>query len=234
MSIVDLKKRIRSAGEAAAAAAHNGLAGFGLLVVLFLVIGGPNHWPGDAIASWAIDVPEVRATSGDGATEPPRAAPAGPPQRALATYLSRKYRVSADATEQLVGEAFHAAQRTGLDPLLILAVMAVESSFNPIAESTYGAKGLMQVVPRFHLDKLAYHGGEHTVLDPRTNIRVGAEILSDYIRRAGDLQAGLQMYAGAAADPENMYSQKVLAEKHRLRQAAATAPGRPAAAGSDA
>ena len=131
-------------------------------------------------------------------------------------------------------EAFHAGRRTGLDPLLILAVMAVESSLNPSAESEYGAKGLMQVVPRFHLDKLAYHGGEESVLDPRTNIRVGAEILRDYIQRAGDLRTGLQMYAGAVEDAASQYAQRVLAEKSRLGQAASSPTGRRVATGPDA
>jgi soluble lytic murein transglycosylase-like protein len=233
MRLVDLKDRMRRGGEALAAAVHNGLAGFGLLALLFLVTGVPNHWPEEAVASAAVDVPVVHATFGV-APEPAQADPAALRQRAVATYLARKYRVASDATEELVGEAFHAAKRTGLDPLLILAVMAVESSFNPIAESTYGAKGLMQVVPRFHLDKLADHGGEDSVLHPRTNIRVGAEILSDYIRRAGDLQAGLQLYAGAPEDPANQYSQKVLAEKARLREAESIPTPRPRIAGSDA
>jgi soluble lytic murein transglycosylase-like protein len=233
MRLVDLKDRMRRGGEALVAAVHNGLAGFGLLVLLFLVIGGPNHWPNEANAIASLDVPLVRA-AGSAAAEPVSAEIGGARQRALAAYLSRKYRVSGDATEELVVEAFHAGRRTGLDPLLILAVMAVESSLNPIAESQYGAKGLMQVVPRFHLDKLAYHGGEESVLDPRTNIRVGAEILRDYIQRAGDLQTGLQMYAGAVEDGANQYSQKVLAEKNRLGQAASSLPGRTASTGSDA
>lgn len=223
LKLVDVKARVRRGAETLIAAVHNGLAGFGLLVALFLLLGGPGDWPKDAGAASALDVPVVR-TSRDTATSTAAATSAAEPrQRALAAYLSRKYRVSGEATAELVGEAFRAAQRTGLDPLLILAVVAIESSFNPIAESTYGAKGLMQVVPRFHLDKLAYHGGEESVLDPRTNIRVGAEILSDYIRRAGDLQGGLQMYAGAVEDPANQYSQKVLAEKQRLRERAAAA-----------
>ena len=141
-------------------------------------------------------------------------------QEALASYLASRYRVSAAATRDLVSGAYRAAEVTNLDPLLILAVMAVESSFNPIAESAYGAKGLMQVVPRYHLERLAFHGGAETVLDPQTNIRVGAEILSDYIRRAGSLEAGLQLYGGATADADAQYAQKVLAEKRRMSQAA--------------
>src|SRR2546427_9065854 len=80
--------------------------------------------------------------------------------RALANYVSRKYRIAPDVTEQFVGAAYDAGRRVGLDPLLILAVMAVESRFNPVAESLMGAKGLMQVISRHHLDKLLLHGGE--------------------------------------------------------------------------
>jgi soluble lytic murein transglycosylase-like protein len=97
--------------------------------------------------------------------------------------------------------------------------MAVESRFNPVAESLVGAKGLMQVVPRQHLDKLVEHGGEDAVLDPATNIALGARILKEYIRRTGSLEAGLQFYNGALADPSSQYAQKVFAEKERLQQA---------------
>jgi soluble lytic murein transglycosylase-like protein len=118
-----------------------------------------------------------------------------------------------------VGAAHEAGREVGLDPLLILAVMAVESRFNPVAESLVGAKGLMQVVPRHHQDKLMEHGGEEAVLDPVTNIALGARILKEYIRRTGSLEAGLQFYNGALADPSSQYAQKVFAEKERLLQA---------------
>jgi soluble lytic murein transglycosylase-like protein len=101
---------------------------------------------------------------------------------------------------------------------LILAVISVESRFNPIAESNYGAKGLMQVVPKYHPEKFADQGGATAALDPRTNILVGTRILAEYIRRAGSLEAGLQLYAGASEDPMQGYAQKVIAERHRLRQ----------------
>jgi len=123
-----------------------------------------------------------------------------------------------------VSEAYVAGSATGVDPLLILAVMAVESRFNPFAESDFGAKGLMQVVPRFHLDKLAAHGGEEAVLDPRTNIHVGARILREYVRRTGSLEEGLQLYAGAGDDPTQGYAQKVIAEKRRMADVVARIP----------
>jgi len=139
--------------------------------------------------------------------------------RALANYVSRKYRIAPDVTEQFVGAAYDAGRQVGLDPLLILAVMAVESRFNPVAESLMGAKGLMQVIPRHHLDKLLEHGGEEAVLDPMINIALGARILKEYVRRTGSLEAGLQFYNGALADPSSQYAQKVFAEKERLQQA---------------
>ena len=141
-----------------------------------------------------------------------------PEYRSLAVYLSRRYKVAQDATEQLVGAAHTAGSRTGLDPLLILAVMAVESRFNPIAESVMGAKGLMQVIPKFHQDKLDALGGEDSVFDPMTNILVGARILKDAVRRGGGLMPGLQLYAGAFGDDSQQYAQKVMAEKERMQQ----------------
>jgi soluble lytic murein transglycosylase-like protein len=82
-----------------------------------------------------------------------------------------------------------------------------------------GAKGLMQVIPRHHQDKLGEHGGEGAVLDPTTNILLGARILKEYIRRTGSLEAGLQFYNGALADVSSQYAQKVMAEKERLQDA---------------
>src|SRR5204863_439614 len=82
--------------------------------------------------------------------------------------------IATAATERMVAAAFRAAREVGLDPLLVLAVISVESRFNPIAESVMGAKGLMQIIPRYHPVKLAAVGGEAAVWDPESNIVVGA------------------------------------------------------------
>lgn len=138
--------------------------------------------------------------------------------RALAEYLARRYRVSQDVTFDLVSWAHEVGRRLGLDPLLIIAVISVESRFNPIAESVAGAKGLMQIIPKYHGDKLEEFGGEQAVFDPATNIQVGAQILKEYIRHTGNLGIALQMYAGALADNEDQYARKVLYEKERLQR----------------
>ncbi len=139
--------------------------------------------------------------------------------RGVVDYVARKYRVAVPAVEVLVEGARASGNGVGLDPLLIIAVMAVESGFNPIAESPMGAQGLMQVIPRFHQDKLDAASGNNGLLDPLVNIQVGALVLKESIRRAGSLESGLQQYAGAVSDDEALYAAKVLAERQRIESA---------------
>jgi soluble lytic murein transglycosylase-like protein len=140
--------------------------------------------------------------------------------RALADFLAKRYRVSRDSLERFVRLAYAAGHSTQLDPLLILAVMAVESSFNPIAESVMGAKGLMQIIPEYHQDKLrSPHGGPANVHDPEINIVAGAKVLREYATRTDDdLAAALRLYGGVGADPQNPYASRVLSERERLEQ----------------
>ena len=140
-------------------------------------------------------------------------------QRAIAEFLAKRYRVAQDAVAGFVATAYRVGGEATVDPLLILAVMAVESRYNPVAESNLGARGLMQVIPKFHLEKLLAHGGEGALLDPHVNIQVGAQILREYLRRFGETETALQMYAGAFDEPNSTYAFKVLAERARLEQA---------------
>lgn len=137
-------------------------------------------------------------------------------QRALAEFISRRWRIAERAAASFVSIAYRAGQQHSVDPILILSVMAIESRYNPVAESVMGAKGLMQVIPKFHLEKLLDHGGEEALLDPDVNIHVGAQILREYYRRLGNQELALQMYAGAFDEPTLQYANKVYAEKARL------------------
>lgn len=192
---------------------HNGLAVVGLGALVILLMQGTRSASPDDGSGRATAFGTIRY-EGISLFEPADAE--NPRYRVIANYLSRKYKVASDATEQLVSGAYEAGKQVGVDPLLILAVMAIESRFNPIAESVMGAKGLMQVIPSYHQDKLVEHGGTEAVLDPMTNILVGARILKEYIRRAGSLEAGLQLYSGGFSDTTGQYAQKVMAEKARL------------------
>jgi soluble lytic murein transglycosylase-like protein len=144
--------------------------------------------------------------------------PLDPQQRTLAAHLARRFQVAGEGAGLAVFAAYRAAREVGLDPLLVLAMISIESSFNPAAESSMGAKGLMQIIPRFHLAKLDEHGGEDAVLDPESNIVVGTRILQEYVHRTGSLEAGLQQYNGASRDELAQYSQKVMAERSRLER----------------
>ena len=137
--------------------------------------------------------------------------------RRLGKYLAARYRISAAVATDIVTKAHAVGRRLEVDPALILAVISVESRFNPSAESTMGAKGLMQVIPRFHADKIASVGGEDRVFELEPNITVGARILKEYMRHTGDLFDALQMYVGASsAEDATEYSEKVARERDRL------------------
>lgn len=142
-------------------------------------------------------------------------------QAAVAFWLAKKYRVAPEPLGALVAEAYEIGDKTKLDPTLILAIMAVESSFNPFAQSPVGAQGLMQVMTKIHTDKYEGFGGNLAAFDPVTNLRVGVKVLQECIKRAGSVEGGLRQYVGATSDAtEGGYTAKVLAEQARLRQVA--------------
>ena len=142
-------------------------------------------------------------------------------QQNVTSWLAKRYRVAGDAANMLVSTAYMTAHEIKLDPLLILAVMAIESGLNPFAESPMGAKGLMQVMAKVHHDKFQEVGGTQAALNPVANIRVGAQILKDYVKRTGSVEGGLKTYVGAADfASDSGYGAKVLAEWDRLKQVA--------------
>lgn len=139
-------------------------------------------------------------------------------QASVARWISRRYKVAPEPVGALVQEAWALGRRAGIEPTLILAVMAVESSFNPFAQSPVGAQGLMQVMTRVHDDKFEVFGGNHAAFDPLSNLRVGVQVLKECISRAGSLHEGLRRYVGAAdIEDDGGYAGKVLAEQARLR-----------------
>lgn len=151
-------------------------------------------------------------------TTPASGAELNPTMSAALDSVAQRYRVAPEALQPIFAAAQQAARE--LDPLLIIAVIGIESGFNPFAQSVMGAQGLMQVIPRYHRDKLPPETPPTAFLDPVSNVRVGAQVLHEAIRRQGGLIEGLQYYAGAADDPERAYAARVIAEKQRLEIAA--------------
>ncbi|APW46932.1 lytic transglycosylase domain-containing protein [Rhodoferax antarcticus] len=146
-------------------------------------------------------------------------------QATVALWLSKKYRVAPEPVSAIVAEAYDIGKRVSLDPTLILAVMAIESGFNPFAQSHVGAQGLMQVMTRVHSDKYQSYGGEFAAFDPLANLRVGVKVLQDCIRAAGSIEGGLKYYVGAAnLEYDGGYTAKVMNEYVRLKQVALGKP----------
>ncbi|MGB5132735.1 MAG: lytic transglycosylase domain-containing protein [Steroidobacteraceae bacterium] len=80
-------------------------------------------------------------------------------------------------------------------PQLVLAVIDVESSFNPFAVSSAGAVGMMQVMP-FWPRELGLTTRD--LLDVEMNIRMGTSILAYYLERErGDYRRALARYNGS-------------------------------------
>jgi len=144
-----------------------------------------------------------------------------PEQRNISRFVARRYRLNLDDVQRFVAHAFRAAGEFRLDPYLVLAVMSIESNFNPNARSSAGAQGLMQVLTRVHLDKFAPFGGARAALDPVANITVGSRILKEYLVREGSVEGALKSYVGAALLPHDFgYGNKVLTERARIAAAA--------------
>lgn len=205
---------------------HNGFAllGLGLVFAIITLTARPDlREAGEfKLMTWLKERQEIAI----GFTEPEaieRVTAAEPkdlpkPQAALAFWLARKYGVAPEPLSVLVSEAFEIGAKAKLDPTLILAIMAIESGFNPFAQSPVGAQGLMQVMTKVHTDKYENFGGKLAAFDPVTNLRVGVKILQECIKRAGSIEGGLKFYVGAANLPDDGgYASKVLAEHARLQ-----------------
>lgn len=199
-------------------AARAMLALLGLTVLVAAALPGTRDLLLRQTAAWAEAWEDQNVNVTAGTIQAVAESAQGREQRAVAEFIAKRYRVAQDATAGFVATAYRVGGAWKVDPLLLLAVMAVESRYNPVAESNMGAKGLMQVIPKFHAEKLVEHGGEGALLDPDVNIQVGAQILREYLRRFGETETALQMYAGAFDEPNSSYAFKVLAERARLEQ----------------
>lgn len=136
-------------------------------------------------------------------------------KQAQVEYLVEKLRQSPQTMQRYVELAWkEASRRVGLDPELLIAIIQKESVFRPKVQSSYGAQGLMQVVRRWHREKL--HASE-SLFDPAVNIRVGTDILEEYLELAdGDLSEALVKYSGNARG----YAKTVINESRKLAQVA--------------
>jgi hypothetical protein len=234
---------MRDVGNGLLEISHNSLALLGLAVVVVLVFVAGRPDLREQTETWALDWLQERHDSrNEGApvadltvitaepTAVERATAVHPreltqQQAALAKWISRRYNVALEPVGRLVQEAWTIGHAVGLDPTLILAIAAVESRFNPFAQSAMGAQGLMQVMTRVHVDKYEPFGGTHAAFDPIANLKVGVQVLRECIARAGGLEAGLRWYVGAANTADDGgYMGKVLSEQGHMKRVASGNP----------
>lgn len=149
------------------------------------------------------------------------------PSVALATNLRQdllvqrivsSYSIAPAFARRVVKAAHDIGERERVDPVLLLALVGVESRFNPKAKNASGAIGLTQTIPRWHPEKVAFIQRQGKPLtDPEANLRMGAKILAEYTQLSrGDQMRGLQRYNGSLKDPRQAYAKKVMGVYSRL------------------
>lgn len=137
-------------------------------------------------------------------------------KKAIITYLATKYKKPEAMVQRIVYSAFSEASAFGISPLLVLAMVEKESGLRHDVVNGYGAVGLMQVVPRFHKDKLAGMPVS-SLKTPEVNIKVGIKVLKESIdNQGGNLEKGLKQYSGGSSQ----YKPKVMRFKRQLEEIA--------------
>lgn len=136
-------------------------------------------------------------------------------KQAITEYLSVKYAKEPALISAVVAAAWEEAHAHGVSPLLVIAIIEQESGFRHKVVNAYGAMGLMQVVPRWHPEKVSVHGTKSALLDPEVNVKVGTKILAEYLNaKQGNLRKALAKYSGGAS----AYYEKVASFERKLRE----------------
>ena len=125
-------------------------------------------------------------------------------KRMVSKWLSKKYRVAETAVDKIVEISHLAAKKYELDPNLILAIIAI------------GAQGLMQIMPKYHQEKLQKFDEINPALSYEINIMVGAQILKEYLDAHSSLNTALLRYVGVGANGKSSYPQKVFTMRSRI------------------
>lgn len=110
--------------------------------------------------------------------------------------------------KRLIRDTRECSSRHGVPEKLVWQVMATESSFDKRAVSSAGAQGLMQVMRRWHPEKVK----GQSLFNQKVNVCVGSQILAQYLDQYGTVRKALHAYNGLHGRP-GVYARKVLSVK---------------------
>jgi soluble lytic murein transglycosylase-like protein len=129
-----------------------------------------------------------------------------PPSK-VAQAAAAKYNKDVKEVDRYVDIVVDAANARGIDPKIMLAIIATESNFNPKAKNPESsASGLTQVLANLHRKLINKYGGDP--FDPHTSINAGTHILhSNLVATRGDMKTAITRYGGCETGE---YYQKVM------------------------
>jgi soluble lytic murein transglycosylase-like protein len=145
-----------------------------------------------------------------------------PTKTAITRHIAAETKGKVKMTDivRMVNAVFSEAKKRGLDPIMGIAMIGVESRYNPTARSREGARGLTQVIPKWHKDKIRGRSITHI----ETNVEVGFTVLDDcLVKKKGNLNKAFGCYSsnarGYTAKVRKIYNQLLKADvQHRFEQ----------------
>lgn len=147
-------------------------------------------------------------------TSIPAFAETSPTQSAIVQLISKETKATVSMSDivRIVSAVFKETKKHGIDPFLMISVIKTESTYRPGARNKSGARGLTQVVPRWHRDKIK----GRNIMNIETNIEVGTQIFADCLaRNEGNVKKASRCYSGNASN----YASKLKAGHNEVRKA---------------
>lgn len=144
----------------------------------------------------------------------PSFAETAPTKAAVIQMISKETRynkVAKNDIVRIVNAVFAEAKKHNIDPFLIISLINTESKFRTLAKNKSGARGLTQVIPRWHREKIK----GRDIMHIETNIEVGTKVLVDCLDRNKGMNQALRCYSGGARN----YTAKLKNGHTQLREA---------------
>ena len=146
--------------------------------------------------------------------------PAGPDKQAITAYLAREWKLGRTYAAQVATAVLTSANRYRVDPMLLLAVAAAESSLKHSVGNPGGGTdpmkpyGIMQVAGQYHTEK--FPGGVVKRTTVRENVDIGARVLKEYLALEGGNERRALLRYNGSLHINDKYFRKVNRFKQRI------------------